>query len=127
LGVFATIHLAEGGDGPLQCREIAENLGVSSDSLLKILQQLVKARILTSGRGPAGGFRLRMSPDRITLLGVVEAIEGSLDGEVIAATEIRDKRKAKAGMELACQEVAHFARALLGRTTIRDLMDHPGS
>ena len=70
--VFATTHLAEHTNGtPIQGREIAESCGIPAGHLLKILQQLVRAQILSSERGPAGGFVLRKSADEITLLEIV--------------------------------------------------------
>jgi Rrf2 family protein len=44
--------------------------------LNKQLQALVRAGILSSTSGPRGGFRLARSPERITVLDVVNAIEG---------------------------------------------------
>ncbi|GAB2588444.1 Rrf2 family transcriptional regulator [Streptomyces capparidis] len=44
--------------------------------LNKQLQALARAGIVTSSRGPGGGFRLARAPERITLMDVVAAIEG---------------------------------------------------
>ncbi|QSB17063.1 Rrf2 family transcriptional regulator [Natronosporangium hydrolyticum] len=57
--------------------------------LNKQLQPLARAEILTSTPGPRGGFRLAQAPERITLLDVVTAIEGST--EVFRCTEIRQQ------------------------------------
>ena len=81
--VFATTHLAERGQAtPVQGRDIAESCGVPAGHLLKILQQLVRAQVLGSERGPAGGFVLRKQPGEITLLEIVEAIEGPINGDL---------------------------------------------
>jgi Rrf2 family protein len=45
--------------------------------LNKQLQALVRAEILTSTSGPRGGFRLARTPERITLLDLVTAIDGA--------------------------------------------------
>ncbi|MDX6258381.1 MAG: hypothetical protein QOH84_69 [Kribbellaceae bacterium] len=47
--------------------------------LNKQLQALTRAGILTSTSGPRGGFQLAKAPDKITLLDVVVAIDGSED------------------------------------------------
>ncbi|WBQ06249.1 RrF2 family transcriptional regulator [Kribbella sp. CA-293567] len=47
--------------------------------LNKQLQALTRAGILSSTSGPKGGFQLAKAPDRITLLDVVVAIDGSED------------------------------------------------
>jgi Rrf2 family protein len=124
LGVFATVHLADHGKrGPVQARNLADALGVPIDYLVKILQQLVKARILTSVRGPKGGFHIQKKPAEITLLDVVEAIEGPVEGILSIRREVRGKTRAKDRIESTCQEAASYARSLLSGTTIRDLQD----
>jgi len=60
----------------ISLREIAEALGVSENHLAKVLQRLVRRGLLVSTRGPRGGFRLAVEPERVTLLDVYEAIEG---------------------------------------------------
>jgi len=44
----------------------------------KILQRLVGARVVVSHRGFEGGFELARAADQITLLDIVEALDGSL-------------------------------------------------
>ncbi len=51
---------------------------VPESFMSKVLQALVRARLVTSRRGVDGGFELICSPDRISLLDVVEAIEGPI-------------------------------------------------
>ena len=127
LGVLATTHLADHAKGtPMQGREIAEALGVPADYVLKILQQLVKARILSSTRGPAGGFKLQKQPGKITLLAIVEAIEGPIDGAIAAADDVKGKSKAKRGMKSAYREAASLARKLLADTSVIELMETSG-
>ena len=44
--------------------------------LSKILQQLVKRKILKSVKGPNGGFSLNISPSKLRLIKIVEIIDG---------------------------------------------------
>ncbi|MCV9387873.1 RrF2 family transcriptional regulator [Reichenbachiella ulvae] len=55
-------------------RDISQAIGSPEAYTAKILQQLVRADLLESHRGPAGGFKLSKKP--ITLLEVVSAIDG---------------------------------------------------
>ncbi|GGJ23817.1 RrF2 family transcriptional regulator [Deinococcus roseus] len=55
---------------------LAEYHGVSESYLVKHLKALVKAGILESVPGPRGGFRIARLPAEITLLQILEAIEG---------------------------------------------------
>jgi Rrf2 family protein len=60
-------------------REIAEALPASAEHLAKVMQRLGRAGLVTSSRGPGGGFALARAPREITLLEVYEAIDGVLD------------------------------------------------
>ena len=75
--VRVMVHLAAAPRGqkyPLN--ELAVATGVQRSFLSKILQRLVHQGMLLSQRGSGGGFVLNRAPDQITLLDVVEAIEG---------------------------------------------------
>jgi Rrf2 family protein len=63
--------------GTLPGRALAQFHGVSESYLLKHMQALTKAGICESVSGPTGGFRLARKPREITLLDIVEAIEGT--------------------------------------------------
>lgn len=56
--------------------ELANALNIPNRFLLKIMRNLTKAEIMKSYRGVDGGFTLGRNSNRITLLDVVEAIEG---------------------------------------------------
>jgi len=58
--------------------EIAEEYKIPRSFLAKILQKLVKAKIVRSYRGVKGGFSLAKHSREITVLEVLEAIEGKL-------------------------------------------------
>jgi Rrf2 family protein len=122
--VFATAHLAENQSGrPIQGRDIAESCGIPSGHLLKILQQLVRAQILSSERGPAGGFVLRKAPEEISLLEIVEAIDGPISGDLLLRSVAEGKEAARRRLEQTCRDVAKFARTRLGATFISDLVN----
>lgn len=121
--VFATVHLAEHAEkAPIQGREIAEACHIPPSHLLKILQLLVHARILSSERGASGGFALNKPARDITLLEIVEAVDGPISGELSARDHIEGKTKAKEEVEKACHGVASFARLLLKKTTVEQLV-----
>ncbi len=58
--------------------EIAEEYKIPRSFLAKILQKLVKAKIVRSYRGVKGGFSLARQAKDISVLDVMEAIEGKL-------------------------------------------------
>ena len=60
----------------LNAKALAEFHGVPKEYLAKSLQLLSQAGILQTTSGPRGGYSLGRSPDKITFLDVVEAVEG---------------------------------------------------
>ena len=79
LGLHATVILAGSPDEPRSVRELAQTLHASEAHLSKVMQRLAKAGLVSSTRGPGGGFVLAKPPDHITLLEVYEAIEGPVE------------------------------------------------
>ncbi|MEN9800555.1 MAG: hypothetical protein RL653_4252 [Pseudomonadota bacterium] len=57
-------------------REIARRMDVPEDFLAKILKTLVSRKLVQSTRGAHGGYRLARSPAEISMLDVIEAVEG---------------------------------------------------
>lgn len=76
--LIALVHLAKvkDPDGLVSAREIADSYQLSHQLLMNILKVLSNAGILSSVRGPKGGYRLDVSPAEITVDTLIEAIEG---------------------------------------------------
>jgi Rrf2 family protein len=73
----------------LPTKVLAEYYGLSETYLSKHLQALTNARIIESLPGPRGGYRLQRPPQEITVLQVVEAIDGH--EPLFRCTEIRQQ------------------------------------
>ncbi len=65
---------------PIASHLIAQARGIPERFLLKVLKPLVSCRVLYSIKGPNGGYRLARSASDITLLDVVEAVDGPIRG-----------------------------------------------
>lgn len=75
----ATLQLAElGAENPVPCSQLAADGKMPDRFLLQILRNLVARGILTSTRGVEGGYALRRSPEEISLLELIEAVQGPL-------------------------------------------------
>ncbi len=72
--IFIAVHNADEGYVPI--RRIADELDISFHFLTKILQHLTEGGIMKSYRGPSGGVRLACDPASVTLLDIVEILEG---------------------------------------------------
>ncbi|MDI1484490.1 Rrf2 family transcriptional regulator [Polyangium sp. y55x31] len=68
-------------------RDLAEMQGVPAAMLAKILPKLEKAGIVNSSDGINGGYELAKSPEDISVLAVVDAIEG--DRKLFDCKEVR--------------------------------------
>jgi Rrf2 family protein len=76
-------------DGVLSAAALAAFHGVSTSYLLKHLQALSGAKILSSLPGPTGGYRLARTPGQISLLDIVLAVEGA--APAFRCAEIRQR------------------------------------
>jgi Rrf2 family protein len=76
--IRCVLCLAESGKETVMMNEIADKAKIPKSFLAKILQRLAKAGIVTSLRGVKGGFKLAKKAADISLLDVVEAMEGTV-------------------------------------------------
>lgn len=76
-GVRALFDLAQHyGQGPVQSREIANRQHIPEAYLHQVLGSLGRAGLIRSTRGPQGGHQLVRSPGEVTVLAVLEALDG---------------------------------------------------
>jgi Rrf2 family protein len=128
-GVHVCVVLASlPDDAALPAAKLAEYHGVPAAYLAKHLQALAGAGVLRTVKGAKGGYRLAKPPAEITVLEVVEAIDG--EESAFRCSEIRRRGPlAMPAREYTKPCGIHFAftkadeawRAELARTTIADL------
>ena len=133
-GVHVVTLLAYVPEGrALTAARLAEYHGVPAAYLAKHLQALSRAEILESVQGPRGGYRLAKPARDVTVLDVIEAIEGT--EPAFRCTEIRRRgpgaRPAREyPLPCAIDRVMRSAdtvwRASLGAVTIADLTSAVG-
>jgi Rrf2 family protein len=77
-GIHCLLFLVgNGGDSrEASVRDLAELQGVPQDYLAKIFTKLAKAKLVVAMEGMRGGYRLARPADEITLLDIVNAIDG---------------------------------------------------
>lgn len=102
--------------------DIARLLGITENRLVRILKFLVAARILWSLRGPGGGYRLARAASRISVLEIIEAVDGPVRGELPPlgqpGLETVEQR-----LEVICDQVAERTRNLLSKIYLSDLLE----
>ncbi len=76
-GIRGMVHLATAErDRRVSLEEICESGSIPRNYLSKIFQSLVKAGLIVSFRGRGGGFSLARAPERISLMDLVQSLEG---------------------------------------------------
>jgi Rrf2 family protein len=114
------VYLArERPDRPVPSYEAAREEGLPERFLLKVLGLLARAGVLWGTRGPSGGYRLAREPKDITLLEVIEAVDGPLRGDAGAVGKkgaALDHR-----LQAVCDQAAALVRERLKKVTLADL------
>ena len=77
-GLIALKHLAMHADASVSAREIAVQYHIPAELLAKVLQKLARKGLVVSQQGINGGYVLARDPSRISIVDVVEALEGPI-------------------------------------------------
>ncbi len=118
--LHAVAHMAAVGENrPLASHHIAQARGIPDRFLLKVLKPLVSAQILRSVKGPNGGYRLARPANKITMLEIVEAVDGPIRGTAPLADGSKDGLDSK--LETICGQAAEQVRKQLSKVHLSDL------
>ena len=79
--VVGMAELARGSGDPIPIATVAERRGIPVQFLEQLFSTLRRAGLLTSQRGVKGGYRLARAPEEITVLEVVQALDGVVGQE----------------------------------------------
>lgn len=125
LGLQSVLYMAQ---QPEQHRvnpqEIAERLGESAPYIAKVLRDLARAGIIRSHRGVAGGFELARPTHAISLLDVVEACQGPVQGNY--CQEVPPERvPLMCGWHMAMWELRENCRSILSKWTLDRILARP--
>lgn len=105
---------------PIQVRRIAEMHEIPARFLVQILLQLKAAGLVTSTRGAAGGYRLAVPPEQLSLRDVIRVIEGTGDSppeqRVAASPAVRVLHRRWREIEAAEQQ-------MLAETSMAELVE----
>ena len=116
------VHMAALAPGEYaMVKNIAAEAGIPSHFLAKILQELARDGFLKSSKGPGGGFRLSQPPPEISMLRIVEAVDGAgrFDRCIGGSPECNDR--APCGMHDSWKVLRSRIIDYLGGTSVADL------
>jgi Rrf2 family transcriptional regulator, cysteine metabolism repressor len=117
----AVVHmtLAKKND-PIASHYIAQARGIPDRFLLKVLKALVTAQVLTSVKGPNGGYKLARPAGEISLLDIIEAVDGPIRSDVPPSRMEKDGGLRKRLDEI-CNQAADMLRKYFGKIKISDI------
>jgi Rrf2 family protein len=119
--VHGMVYIARKSNGqPVIGHAAAKEMGISVGFLLRLLVAMSRAGLLRSLKGPNGGYFLGRPAKAITLLDIIEAVEGPLIGRADPTVNPPD------GLDKRLDEfsvaVADSVRKELSRVTVADLV-----
>jgi Rrf2 family protein len=105
---------------PVASHHIAAARGIPMRFLLKVLKPLVSAGLLTSIKGPHGGYALSREPEDISILEIIEAVDGRIRGHAPFAKDGNAALNNK--LETICRTSAEATREHLKTVRVSDLV-----
>lgn len=121
--VTAMLDIALNQDkGAITLSLISERQGISLSYLEQIFAKLKKAELVSSARGPGGGYRLSRHPKEISVGQIVHAVDENID-----ASQCSGKQNCKGGQEclshhLWC-EISDKIDGFLQSIALQDVLD----
>ncbi|QDT12028.1 RrF2 family transcriptional regulator [Planctomycetes bacterium K23_9] len=122
----AVVWLAEHrNEGPVGNKRIASDTQVPASYLSKILHDLASAGFLSSRRGVGGGFQLIISPDELTMLDVVNAVDPLK--RITFCAHVSKSSEPMCPMHQRLNQAIGLVQQTLGDATIAEVMQSPES
>lgn len=116
------VHMAALAPGEYALvKNIAAQAGIPAHFLAKILQDLARDGFLKSSKGPGGGFRLNQPAAEISMLRIVEAVDGAGRYQRCIGGSPECHDRAPCGMHDSWKALRSRIIDYLGGTSIADL------
>jgi Rrf2 family protein len=105
---------------PIPSHLVAQARGIPERFLLKVLKPLVSARVLVSVKGPNGGYRLARSANEVSMLEIVEAVDGPIRGQAPLSQE-ESESALNRKLEAICKQGAEQVRKQFEKVRLSEL------
>jgi Rrf2 family protein len=120
--LLAMRHLAAHVDqGALSARELAEAYDIPPELLAKVLQKLVRAHLLDSHQGIRGGYALSRPAPSISVVDVIQAVDGPLTVTACSDVDHSCDQYAKCNIRDPLWRLKDRIAAALGATSVAEL------
>ena len=121
--LLAMRHLAAHSErGAVSARELAEAYDLPPELLAKVLQRLVRHGLLTSIQGIRGGYGLARPSGAISVVDVIQAIDGPLTVTACSETNHNCEQYSKCNIRDPLWQVKDRIIAALAQTSVADLV-----
>ncbi|HHN64052.1 MAG TPA: Rrf2 family transcriptional regulator [Nitrospirae bacterium] len=120
------LHLVGLDGGMSTVRNIADRESIPRSFAAKIVQKLTKAGLVESVRGVKGGFRITRSPEEISLLDVIEAVEGPISMNICVLDKKSCDRQPQCPVHPCWVEITESIRERLGSYTFERILRESG-
>jgi Rrf2 family protein len=120
--LLAMRHLAaRGGREAVSARELAEAYDIPLELLAKVLQQLVRARLLESHQGIRGGYGMSRPPASVSVVEVIQAIDGPLTVTACSEDDHSCDQYTKCGIRDPLWRIKDRIVSALAATSVEEL------
>jgi Rrf2 family protein len=120
--LLAMRHLAANADrGAVSARELAETYDIPAELLAKVLQKLVKGKLLESQQGIRGGYALVRPAASMSVADVIQAVDGPLMVTACSDTDHSCDQYAKCNIRDPLWRIKDRISATLAATSVAEL------
>ena len=124
----AMVHLAgHWGQEPVSTRQVAKAQEISYQLACKLMQKLHNARLLESRMGPKGGFELSREPSKISLLEIIELIQGPVSLNRCLVSEQACARQKQCPIRTKLAHLQEYMESSLSNITLEQVLRDRGA
>jgi len=125
-GLIAVKHLAMHREQhACSANEIADEYGISSTLMAKVLQKLARQNLVAAKHGSSGGYQLSKTPDQISALEVITAIDGPVLITSCVTSHGNCDATSKCSVREPLRRVNESILNVLGTVTIAQMSEEP--
>lgn len=122
---YATLilgHMAQAPDRLFNAKSIADELKIGGPTVSKLLKILSTHHIVVSSRGAEGGYKLGKAPEALSVIEIIEAIEGPLAITECALASHQCSHATGCGAQTHWKKINRVIYQSLSQLTLANLM-----
>jgi Rrf2 family protein len=121
-GLLAVAYVAKNSkDGLVKAPSISKEYGIPEIYLFRIMRKLVEVNILKSKRGPGGGYVMAKPTNDISILEIIEAVDGPLENTK-EITRYTIHAQFAQNMETVCKNVVLAEKNILHKAKLSQII-----